>query len=241
MQKINGDANALAVKVAAESGVDRFVYISSIQSTLPSFVLKGSVSASLKFNRSHHSNQMTFFSNAYYNWFSKILPLCYISYFEGKRKAEEAVCSEFKEKGVVLRPGFIYGTRAIPLPDFLRTVVGPTLSLPLGIFGRSALPSWLFLERLNDRIYTESPSTIHSVLNLQSAITAILGSWLQFESWYGGIRYLSSILVLELYIAHYILLVNDRPMEAIFGLPGMDMVRSLPGMGTILAQPLSGD
>ena len=60
MQKINGDANALAVKVAAESGVDRFVYISSIQSTLPSFVLKGSVSASMKFDRFHHFIQMTF-------------------------------------------------------------------------------------------------------------------------------------------------------------------------------------
>lgn len=71
MQRINGDANAIAVKVAAESGVDRFVYISSIQSTLPSFVLKGSVSASLKFDRFHHSNQMTFFSNAYYNRFLK--------------------------------------------------------------------------------------------------------------------------------------------------------------------------
>jgi hypothetical protein len=47
MQKINGDANALAVKVAAESGVERFVYISSIQSTLPPFVLKGLVFASL--------------------------------------------------------------------------------------------------------------------------------------------------------------------------------------------------
>ena len=56
MQKINGDANALAVKVAAESGVERFVYISSIQSTLPPFVLKGSVFASFTSNRIHYSN-----------------------------------------------------------------------------------------------------------------------------------------------------------------------------------------
>ena len=41
MLKINGDANALAVKTAAAGGVDRFVYVSAIQSTLPSFVLKG--------------------------------------------------------------------------------------------------------------------------------------------------------------------------------------------------------
>lgn len=57
-------------------------------------------------------------------------------YFDGKRKAEEAVQETFKEKGYVLRPGFIYGTRAIPLPPFMNSVVGPTLSLPLGIFGR---------------------------------------------------------------------------------------------------------
>lgn len=41
MMKINGDANALAVETAAASGVDRFVYISSIPSTLPSSVLQG--------------------------------------------------------------------------------------------------------------------------------------------------------------------------------------------------------
>lgn len=41
MMKVNGDANALAVETAAASGVDRFVYVSSIPSTLPSFVLKG--------------------------------------------------------------------------------------------------------------------------------------------------------------------------------------------------------
>lgn len=41
MHKINGDANALAVATAAGNGVDRFVYVSAITSTLPSFVLKG--------------------------------------------------------------------------------------------------------------------------------------------------------------------------------------------------------
>ena len=41
MQKINGDANALAVKTAATNGVDRFVFVSAITSTLPAFVLKG--------------------------------------------------------------------------------------------------------------------------------------------------------------------------------------------------------
>lgn len=62
MQKINGDANVLAVKVAAESGVERFVYISSIQSTLPPFVLKGLVLAWLmSLNQIHYSVRVTFF------------------------------------------------------------------------------------------------------------------------------------------------------------------------------------
>lgn len=36
-------------------------------------------------------------------------------------------------------------------------------------------------------------------------------------------------------------LYRFRPLEAIFGLPGMDAVRNIPVLGTILAQPLSGD
>ena len=59
-----------------------------------------------------------------------------ISYFDGKKKAEDAVLDTFKEKGFVLRPGFIYGTRMVPLPGFLNPVLGANLSLPLGIFGR---------------------------------------------------------------------------------------------------------
>lgn len=51
--------------------------------------------------------------------------------------AEEAVVDTFKEKGYVLRPGFIYGTRQIPRPDFLGPVFKePVLSLPLGLVGR---------------------------------------------------------------------------------------------------------
>lgn len=34
---------------------------------------------------------------------------------------------------------------------------------------------------------------------------------------------------------------KNRPLEAMFGLPGMDALRNLPVLGTVLAQPLSGN
>lgn len=34
-------------------------------------------------------------------------------YFQGKRRAEEALASNFPTAGVALRPGFIYGTRQV--------------------------------------------------------------------------------------------------------------------------------
>ena len=64
-------------------------------------------------------------------------------YFEGKRRAEAEVLSVFGPGGVVLRPGFIYGTRDI----------GRGLSLPLGVVGRPLrwslqLPGLKLLEEL---------------------------------------------------------------------------------------------
>lgn len=41
MRKINGEANIIAVKAAAEEGVNRFVYISAHDVGLPSFLLRG--------------------------------------------------------------------------------------------------------------------------------------------------------------------------------------------------------
>lgn len=38
-------------------------------------------------------------------------------YFAGKRRTEEALLDCYRNKtGVVLRPGFIFGTRTVPLP-----------------------------------------------------------------------------------------------------------------------------
>ena len=34
-------------------------------------------------------------------------------YFQGKRRAEEALALKFPGSGVALRPGFIYGTRQV--------------------------------------------------------------------------------------------------------------------------------
>jgi uncharacterized protein YbjT (DUF2867 family) len=41
MEKINGDANILAVSEALKAGVTRFVYLSTVENDLPEFVLKG--------------------------------------------------------------------------------------------------------------------------------------------------------------------------------------------------------
>ena len=44
MEKMNGDANIIAVSEALNAGVQRFVYISTVENNLPDFVLKGYVS-----------------------------------------------------------------------------------------------------------------------------------------------------------------------------------------------------
>jgi nucleoside-diphosphate-sugar epimerase len=50
-------------------------------------------------------------------------------YFNGKRRAEKAVMDTFTRDGTVLRPGFIYGTRQVPMSS-------SNLSIPLGLLGR---------------------------------------------------------------------------------------------------------
>ena len=47
MEKMNGDANIIAVSEALNAGVQRFVYISTVENNLPDFVLKGYVSCHL--------------------------------------------------------------------------------------------------------------------------------------------------------------------------------------------------
>ncbi|GAB5033786.1 nad binding protein [Nannochloropsis oceanica] len=41
MERINGDANVLAVETAAKAGVPHFVYVSTVENNLPDFILKG--------------------------------------------------------------------------------------------------------------------------------------------------------------------------------------------------------
>ena len=88
MARVNGDANVRAVSAALRHKVARFVYVSAIQTDLPSFILRG--------------------------------------YFEGKRLSEEAVVDAYGERGTVLRPSFVFGSRSI----------GGGMTLPLGIIGR---------------------------------------------------------------------------------------------------------
>ena len=71
----------------------------------------------------------------YTNYITNFL-FYFSSYFDGKKLAEDTTLENFKQNAYVLRPGFIYGTRVVPLPAFLGPILGPTLSLPLGIVGR---------------------------------------------------------------------------------------------------------
>lgn len=50
-------------------------------------------------------------------------------YFNGKRRAEQALLSAYPENGVVLKPGFMYGTRHID-------VNGREVQIPLGLVGK---------------------------------------------------------------------------------------------------------
>ncbi len=92
MEKINGDANIIAVEEALKANVPRFVYVSTVENNLPDFVLKG--------------------------------------YFIGKRKAERALQEKYNENGIILRPGFIHGTRTIPVP------AAGDIHLPLWVLGK---------------------------------------------------------------------------------------------------------
>ncbi|KAG6435928.1 hypothetical protein SASPL_100809 [Salvia splendens] len=84
MQRINGEANIVAVNAAKEfadcdcldNGIPKFILISVHDYNLPSFLLSN-------------------------------------GYFTGKRKAESEVLSKYPASGVVFRPGFIYGKRKV--------------------------------------------------------------------------------------------------------------------------------
>lgn len=98
MHKINGDANIVAIEKSYEMKAEKFIYVSTVDNNLPSFILKG--------------------------------------YFEGKRNAEAAVQRIFKDKGYVLKPSFVYGSRLVPVTSSL------TIPLPMWLLGQ---PLELFL------------------------------------------------------------------------------------------------
>ncbi|XP_022857637.1 uncharacterized protein At1g32220, chloroplastic-like [Olea europaea var. sylvestris] len=99
MYKINGTANIDAIRAASEEGVKRFVYISAADYGVVNYLLRG--------------------------------------YYEGKRAAETELLTRYTyggripiltrvcvALGVILRPGFIYGTRRVG-----------SMKLPLGVIG----------------------------------------------------------------------------------------------------------
>eukprot|EP01041_Mallomonas_annulata_P012270 gene12270-25791_t len=106
MERINGDLNIKLVSSALHSGVERFIYVSTVENNLPDFILKG--------------------------------------YFNGKRRAEQAVLDAFPFTGTVLRPGFMYGTRQVGSYSIPLGLVGKPLEIlldnPIGSFMRDTLP-----------------------------------------------------------------------------------------------------
>ena len=51
-------------------------------------------------------------------------------YFQGKKRAEEALALKYPQGGISLRPGFIYGTRNVG-----------GIGIPLGAVGAPLLPA----------------------------------------------------------------------------------------------------
>ncbi|MQM03287.1 hypothetical protein Taro_036060 [Colocasia esculenta] len=93
MYKINGTANINAIRVAAEKGVKRFVYISAADFGLVNYLLQG--------------------------------------YYEGKKAAEAELLSKFPYGGVILRPGFIHGTRQVGSMKLPLSFIGSPLEMVL--------------------------------------------------------------------------------------------------------------
>ncbi|KAF6169071.1 hypothetical protein GIB67_038568 [Kingdonia uniflora] len=96
MFKINGTANINAIRAAAEKGVKRFVYISAADFGLVNYLLQG-----------------------YYEGKIFIPVNCMM-----QRAAETELLMKFPYGGVILRPGFIHGTRQVG-----------SMKLPLGVIG----------------------------------------------------------------------------------------------------------
>jgi hypothetical protein len=42
----------------------------------------------------------------------------------------------FKDNAVVIRPGFIHGTRKVPLPKAIGNIFGEEVDIPLWVFGK---------------------------------------------------------------------------------------------------------
>ena len=61
-----------------------------------------------------------------------------IRYFRGKRKAENALQQAYGENGASLRPGFIYGTRIVPVPTIFgfKNPLFDNIRIPLWVLGR---------------------------------------------------------------------------------------------------------
>lgn len=152
MEKINGDANCIAVSESLKANIPRFVFLSTVENTLPNFVLSG--------------------------------------YFNGKRRAEQALLDAYPDSGTVLRPSFVYGCRDVP---------GSSISIPLGPVGKlletalTTIPGASSIKRIPGlRAIAATPVSVENV-GLVAAAAAIVPNVLKTDINY-DIYQLSGIL-----------------------------------------------
>ncbi|KAA3489840.1 catalytic/coenzyme binding protein [Gossypium australe] len=126
MYKINGTANINAIRAAADKGVKRFVYISAADFGLANYLLKG-----------YYEGKISMYIENFYfdNWWNIWLKKSCGPPADGKfsfpcpvwrrELLRQSYSRSFRmEVGVILRPGFIHGTRTVG-----------SMKLPLGVIG----------------------------------------------------------------------------------------------------------
>ncbi|KAG6472939.1 uncharacterized protein At1g32220, chloroplastic-like [Zingiber officinale] len=144
MIQMNGTANINAIRVAAEKGVERFVFVSAADFRAVEGLIRG--------------------------------------YHEGKRLAEAELKSKFPEKCVILRPGYVYGTKQLgsmklPLwpvfapfemvlqhfgPLYRLPLVGPFFTPPISV----AAVAKLALRGATDPAFPHGAIEIHDMIRL---------------------------------------------------------------------------
>jgi hypothetical protein len=140
MERINGDANIAGMTECKAVGKIYFRYLHSNIVITASITRHPTICVCF-----HCRKQFTrIFSQRVSNNLTKfnLLPLRYsfpwcslfLRYFNGKRRAEQALFSLYQSGGVALRPGMISGTREVFLP---KDIMGCNkINIPLWLLGK---------------------------------------------------------------------------------------------------------